>query len=41
MDKLKQYVTFTVLGCLVVLAAGWFLLVSPKRSEAAELRAQE
>ena len=40
MDKLKQYVVFTVLGCLVVLAAGWFLLVSPKRSEAADLRAQ-
>src|SRR3954466_5832035 len=40
MDKLKQYVVFTVLGCLVVLAAGWFLLVSPKRSSAAELRTQ-
>jgi Tfp pilus assembly protein PilO len=38
MDKLKQYVVFTVLGCLVVLAAGWFLLVSPKRSDAAALR---
>ncbi|MCW2570472.1 MAG: hypothetical protein JWO88_530, partial [Frankiales bacterium] len=38
MDKLKQYTVFTVLGCLVVLAAGWFLLVSPKRSHAAELR---
>jgi Tfp pilus assembly protein PilO len=40
MDKLKQYVVFTVLGCLVVLAAGWFLLVSPKRSDATALRAQ-
>ncbi|GAC1610051.1 MAG: hypothetical protein NVS3B26_14720 [Mycobacteriales bacterium] len=40
MDKLKQYVVFAVLGCLVVLAAGWFLLVSPKRSDAAALRAQ-
>ncbi|MDX6199350.1 MAG: hypothetical protein QOJ79_2501 [Actinomycetota bacterium] len=40
MDKIKQYVVFTVLGCLVVLAAGWFLLVSPKRSHAAELRDQ-
>ena len=38
MDKLKQYVIFTVLGCLVVLAAGWFVLVSPKRSDAADLR---
>lgn len=40
MDKLKQYVVFTVLGCVVVLAAGWFLLVSPKRGEAADLRVQ-
>jgi type IV pilus assembly protein PilO len=40
MEKLKQYVVFTVLGCLVVLAAGWFLLVSPKRSDAAALRVQ-
>ncbi|MBK5307253.1 MAG: type 4a pilus biogenesis protein PilO [Frankiaceae bacterium] len=39
MDKLKQYVVFTVLGCLLVLAAGWFLLISPKRTEAADLRA--
>ena len=36
MDKLKQYVALTVVGCLAVLAAGWFLLVSPKRSEASE-----
>jgi type IV pilus assembly protein PilO len=40
MDKLKQYVVFAVLGSLVVLAAGWFLLVSPKRSQAADLRTQ-
>jgi Tfp pilus assembly protein PilO len=40
MDKLKQYVVFTLLGCLVVLAAGWFLLVSPKRSTASDLRGQ-
>jgi Tfp pilus assembly protein PilO len=38
MDKLKQYVVFTVIGCLLVLAAGWFLLVSPKRSDASALR---
>ena len=38
MEKLKQYVVFTMLGCLAVVAAGWFLLVSPKRTEAAELR---
>src|SRR5919107_1682724 len=40
MEKLKQYVVLTVLGCLVVLAAGWFLLVSPKKSDAAALRTQ-
>jgi Tfp pilus assembly protein PilO len=40
MDKLKQYVVFAVLGCLGVLAAGWFLLVSPKNTEAADLRSQ-
>jgi type IV pilus assembly protein PilO len=40
MDKLKQYVVFTVVGSMAVLAAGWFLLVSPKRSEAADLRSQ-
>ncbi len=38
MDKLKQWVALTVVGCLAVLAAGWFLLVSPKRTEAEELR---
>lgn len=38
MDKLKQYVALTVVGCLAVLAAGWFLLVSPKRSEASEVQ---
>lgn len=40
MDKLKQWVALTVLGCLAVMAAGWFLLVSPKRGEAQELRDQ-
>ena len=40
MDKLKQYVTLTVLGAVVILAAGWFLLVSPKKGEATELQTQ-
>ena len=40
MDKLKQWIAFTVVGVLVVLAAGWFLLVSPKRSEAADIALQ-
>jgi Tfp pilus assembly protein PilO len=39
-DKLKQWVALTVVGCLAVLAAGWFLVVSPKRSDAADLRTQ-
>jgi Tfp pilus assembly protein PilO len=38
MDKLKQYIALTVVGCLAVMAGGWFLLVSPKRDEAAQLR---
>lgn len=40
MDKLKQWVALTVVGCLAIMAAGWFLVISPKRSEAAELRTQ-
>jgi Tfp pilus assembly protein PilO len=39
-DKLKQWVALTVVGCLAILAGGWFLLVSPKKSEAAELQTQ-
>ena len=37
-SKMKQWVALTVVGCLAVLAAGWFLLVSPKRSDAAAVR---
>lgn len=40
MDKQKQWVVLAVVGCLAVLAAGWFLLVSPKHAEAADLREQ-
>jgi Tfp pilus assembly protein PilO len=40
MDKLKQWVTLTVLASVVLLAAGWFLLISPKKGEANELRTQ-
>ncbi len=40
MDKLQQWVALTLVGALAVLAAGWFLLVSPKRADAAALRAQ-
>lgn len=40
MDKIKQWVALTVLAALAVAAGGWFLLVSPKRGEASDLRAQ-
>lgn len=40
MDKLRQWVTLTVLASVVLLAAGWFLLVSPKKGEASDLQAQ-
>ena len=38
-SKMKQWVALTVVGVLAVLAAGWFLLVSPKRGEASQVRA--
>jgi type IV pilus assembly protein PilO len=38
MDKLKQWIGLTVVAVLVVGAGGWFLLISPKRSDAASLR---
>jgi Tfp pilus assembly protein PilO len=40
MGKLKQWVALTLVGALAILAAGWFLLVGPKRGEATDLRAQ-
>lgn len=39
-SKMKQWVALSLVGVLAVLAAGWFLLVSPKRSEAAGVRTQ-
>jgi type IV pilus assembly protein PilO len=38
MDKMKQWVALTVVGVLAVMAAGWFLLISPKRTEATSIR---
>jgi Tfp pilus assembly protein PilO len=38
--KLKQWVALAAVAALVILAGGWFLLVSPKRSDAASLRSQ-
>ena len=40
MKDLKKLVALTVLSSLVVLLGGYFLLVGPKRSQAAELRSQ-
>jgi Tfp pilus assembly protein PilO len=40
MDKLKQWIAMAAIGVLVVVAAGWFLLISPKHSQAADLRSQ-
>ncbi|MCU1673717.1 MAG: hypothetical protein JWN77_1830 [Frankiales bacterium] len=40
MDKLKQYVIFTVIGSLAILALGYNFLVSPKKAEAEDLRTQ-
>ncbi|CAA9362483.1 MAG: hypothetical protein AVDCRST_MAG16-3183, partial [uncultured Frankineae bacterium] len=38
MDKVKQWVALAAAAALVLGAAGWFLLISPKRGEASELR---
>jgi type IV pilus assembly protein PilO len=40
MDKVRQWSMLTAVGVIAVLAAGWFLLVSPQRSHASALRAQ-
>lgn len=40
MDKLRQWVALTLVAALVVLTGGWLLLVSPQRTQAAELRDQ-
>ncbi len=40
MDKTRQWSILTAVGVIAVLVAGWFLLVSPQRSHAADLRSQ-
>ncbi|MDP9417854.1 MAG: type 4a pilus biogenesis protein PilO, partial [Actinomycetota bacterium] len=40
MTKTRVWSAFAAVAMVAVLAAGWFLLVSPKRGEAAELREQ-
>jgi len=38
MEKMRQWTILTALGVVGVMAAGWFLLVSPQRSHASQLR---
>jgi Tfp pilus assembly protein PilO len=40
MEKMRQWTMLATLGVVGVLAAGWFLLVSPQRGHASELRAK-
>ncbi len=40
MNKTRQWVICAALAIAMVMAAGWFLLVSPQRAKAADLRAQ-
>lgn len=40
MEKMRQWTVLTALGVVGVLAAGWFLMVSPQRSHASDLRTQ-
>ena len=40
MDRLKQWLALSLVALLAILAGGWFLLVAPERTQAAELRAQ-
>jgi len=39
-SKTKQWSALTALIAVLILLAGWFLLISPKRSNAADLRSQ-
>jgi len=40
MNKMRQWSILAGVGVLAVFGAGWFLLVSPQRAHAADLRAQ-
>jgi type IV pilus assembly protein PilO len=39
-DKLRQWIALTVVAVLVIVVGSWFLLISPKRSEASDVRQQ-
>lgn len=40
MNKMRQWTLLTAVAVVVVLAGGWFLLVSPQKSKVSDLRAQ-
>jgi Tfp pilus assembly protein PilO len=40
MDKMKQWALLTVVGIVAVAVGGWFVLISPQRSKASDLRTQ-
>lgn len=40
MEKMKQWTMLTALGVVGIMAAGWFLLVSPQKSHAKDLQTQ-
>ena len=40
MEKMRQWTVLSALGVVGVLAAGWFLLISPQSSHAKQLRTQ-
>src|SRR4051812_20714042 len=40
MEKMRQWSILTAVGVLAIFVAGWFLFVSPQRSNAADLRSQ-
>jgi type IV pilus assembly protein PilO len=40
MDKMKQWALLTVVAIVAVAVGGWFVLISPQRSHASELRTQ-
>lgn len=40
MDKMKQWALLTVVAILAIAVGGWFVLISPQRSHASDLRTQ-
>jgi Tfp pilus assembly protein PilO len=40
MEKMRQWMLLTALGVVGIMAAGWFLLVSPQKSHAKDLQTQ-